>query len=510
MKRRLAFALVAGALAAAAPRAARACDVLRFDFMPGAELQIAVWLTDAAGNYVDTVKVTRLTATFGVGNRPGMPTTDPRGGFESNYHWPYGKRLEVLPVWAWGRGVLYPAVVMQDGMEDWLGFHNSLSSDEPYYCKPQTITESGVDMSTCASEGFNSDKGILDPTFEVPYPPRNDLSTFFAPDSADAPLLAGMNDLDAVTLATPAAGDLVSLMYDASALPPGDYLAWIEANEENDPNGSWWGDSNPGGSSPLPCLHDPLYPGVGVCLHGQPSVVWSVAFTVSGAADTFTVTTLDYAGYGAPTGADGAVSPPDATITTGVDGTGAGRLLAMNAGATDFRFGVACNEDFCPDGVPPDPIALLAQVPPEETAGDDINEATLRVARIADDDGDPIAGYEIRYAEGVGALDAATFTSGVPGPVLQPGPAGSEADVVLAGLRAGTTYTVGVRAQDECLNWSAPAFVEVTTEPMEFRTVTPCGCAAHSPRTGAGAAGTALVLAATLAAAGALRGRRRR
>jgi MYXO-CTERM domain-containing protein len=84
--------------------------------------------------------------------------------------------------------------------------------------------------------------------------------------------------------------------------------------------------------------------------------------------------------------------------------------------------------------------------------------------------------YEIRYAEGTGALDGLSFSDGIPGPTLAPGAPGTATDLVLTSLQGMTTYTVGVRVSDECLNRSTLVFFEVVTDPLVFRTVPPCGC----------------------------------
>jgi hypothetical protein len=56
--------------------------------------QIAVWIEDADGNYVDTAYVTRMTAKRGLGNRAG----------DIDARWSGGARLSTLPVWAFHRG----------------------------------------------------------------------------------------------------------------------------------------------------------------------------------------------------------------------------------------------------------------------------------------------------------------------------------------------------------------------------------------------------------------------
>lgn len=58
--------------------------------------QMAIWLTDKQGTFVDTVYVTRKVAKKGLGNR--------RGGLDDKWG---GARLSALPVWAYSRGVDY-------------------------------------------------------------------------------------------------------------------------------------------------------------------------------------------------------------------------------------------------------------------------------------------------------------------------------------------------------------------------------------------------------------------
>jgi hypothetical protein len=56
--------------------------------------QLAIWLNDETGAFIDTIYVTRKTARKGLGNRGGE--LDDRWG---------GSRLSVLPVWAHQRGI---------------------------------------------------------------------------------------------------------------------------------------------------------------------------------------------------------------------------------------------------------------------------------------------------------------------------------------------------------------------------------------------------------------------
>ena len=180
-----------------APAAAQSCAQLRYTFQPDCYRaagsatcvetidrldfgpQIAVWLESADGTrFVDTLMVTTLTASRGIGNRPGV------WNFPSGPYFPYGKRAMALPIWAHARGTLYPTVVMQDGMETWLGFHEEISSPDPYYCRPLQPDEVNVDAITCPTR-FNSAKGKLDPTTSAYYPPRADLTSFINADCDD-------------------------------------------------------------------------------------------------------------------------------------------------------------------------------------------------------------------------------------------------------------------------------------------------------------------------------------
>ena len=131
--------------------------------------------------FVDTLMVTNMVAARGIGNRPGL------SNFVSSPKFPYGKRQMALPIWAYARGVLYPAVVFQDisvgggtnacSGEGRIGFHEACSSPDPFYCRPMAANEI-VDAITCPSPIFNSSKGRFDPGLSKSYyPPRNDLGS---------------------------------------------------------------------------------------------------------------------------------------------------------------------------------------------------------------------------------------------------------------------------------------------------------------------------------------------
>jgi len=101
---------------------------------------------------------------------------------------------------------LYPQIIMQDGMEDWLGWHENHSSEDPYYCRPVRAAEINVDAITCPTK--STAQGRFDMTKPmVYYPPRNDLTMFTSKDcdqvfasepcKRDAEMYSTMNDLDA-------------------------------------------------------------------------------------------------------------------------------------------------------------------------------------------------------------------------------------------------------------------------------------------------------------------------
>ncbi|MSP62374.1 MAG: hypothetical protein EXR72_18980 [Myxococcales bacterium] len=100
--------IVAAALLSSLPaRAEPICRGVDLHFAPGApDMQIAVWIETAAGQYVDTAYITRLTGQFGLANRPGA------GLLKTDFRWPYGRREMVLPVWAHRRNKHYPKVMM--------------------------------------------------------------------------------------------------------------------------------------------------------------------------------------------------------------------------------------------------------------------------------------------------------------------------------------------------------------------------------------------------------------
>jgi hypothetical protein len=431
---------------------ARACRVLDFQLTPTAGLQIAVWLEDADGSFVDTLFITQATGTYGLGNRPGIRD------FNSDFKWPYGRRESVLPVWAHRRGVTYPKVVFQDDQDRDLSHAFTKSSTEPFFCRPLRIDESvrktSIDTGTCATVAF-TDKG----RFERPegpgapdggisyYPPRRDVKYEANVDSPDVQLYAMMNDLDAVSHATPPAG----VGFDQSftvpvTIPDGQYVVWVEVGKEFDQNDSY--------HYPAPVLS--AYGDYGEPYRGQPSVVWKVPVTIDGSTAHAAVA-LDYAGYGDPDGMDGRLRPPDGTITATTEGSGAQRLLIASAAEGMYRVRVTAQPS--QDSTAPQPPAEMS------AAVTGPGSATLTFIEPADPTtGGAVTGYDVRLSTGtpLTADNFATIGRTLDLGITPVGP-GNQQTVALANLAPQTHYWVGIRAHDTCLNGSAPTIVELVT-----------------------------------------------
>ena len=173
--------------------------VVEVHFTPVANTQIAVWLTDAEGNFIRDVFLTQATGKLGIGNRSGV------WNFLSSWRAPYGPRLPVLPVWAHARGVTYPKIIFADtdpGQETSLGFNENTSSAEPFHCRPLLPMEHELilDSMTCPSPStFRTDKGRFDPGADSSvYPPRGDIGDFDPDkDHEDIMMYGSLNDVDA-------------------------------------------------------------------------------------------------------------------------------------------------------------------------------------------------------------------------------------------------------------------------------------------------------------------------
>jgi hypothetical protein len=481
--RKLLLLGVAAALAAVPQHAVAGGDpeqaLLEFHFVPTEDLQIAIWLEDAQGNFLADVFVTQATGKLGIGNRPGQPL------FLSSWRAPYGPRAGALPIWAHARGRSYPRVIFFDpALADHAsqGYHENTSSPESYFCRPLTPEEDEaiVDVMTCPSPStFSTDKGRLVEGESSPYPPRGDLTDLHERDSPDVALFAGLNDIDDIDMvsgATPLPGPhMVAHRINRGAVPEGPLVAWIEVSRERDENEAWSferEDHTIDASVPLAKY--------GREFLGQPAVVYRVELDPS---EVGYVASLDYAGYGDLYGQSGVIYPPDATISSG-DGSGADRLSVHESFGVLGRFGVyshgwGSGEGACPDYTPPP----VEQLEVEALAFDRVR-ASFELPQLP-------AGAEpssLLAAWITPETDAFEFTAAklVPVPRLcslsqTPG-SPAEADCIdprsdatieleIDQLFGNYGYTIAIAYEDRCTNRSEIATVDVTTPIQEFQTI---------------------------------------
>jgi hypothetical protein len=266
--------------------------------------------------------------------------------------------------------------------ENWMGFHEAVSSKETYFCRPVTAMELNlaVDVVTCPSQNFNSAKGKLEPTKSY-YPPRNDLTMFVNTDCdqpggniatchSSAESYAALNDLDAVAAATPPYGQPYTRTWHIPpTLPDGDYVIAVEVNKEFDTNAAF----------SFSGCQDAELPNYAIDGNfGQPSVVYRVPVHLGGSTPTAAVVSqIDGYSKFAPTDSsncsasspplDGTLLPRDNTISTTVPGSGEMRLLAFDGpggnGRVHVSLGrcpVSCDDGGCADG-------SLSDGPPSES-----------------------------------------------------------------------------------------------------------------------------------------------
>ena len=437
----------------AAPRAEAACRVLSVDFTPAEDLQIVVWLEHQDGTFVQTLFITDATGRFGLGNRPGIME------FNTEFMWPYGRRDTVFPVWAHRHARTYPRLIFQDERDRDLSHAFTKSSPESYYCRPLLTSEPtrniSIDTGTCATTAY-TDKGKFAAGNPAPvslYPPRRDVTYAAGTDHADVQMFGVVNDLDAVSRATPPGNR--SYLHEISipmTIPDGPYTVWVEVSKEIDRNATY--------AYASPALQ--TYGDYGVAYRGQPSVLWSVPLLLS--PDDQTGIAVDYAGYGDPDGIDGNLRVPDPTITTDTDGSGARRLLLSTAGDTLYRVRVRSQ-----------PILGSASPSPPQTMSVTSTDSTAAEITFIEPSGAPVRAYDVRYAVGqpLTAENFATVGKILPMRIDPVGP-GTLQTVSLSLLVPETRYWIGIRAQDDCLNGSTPAIVELTTPRLEAPAVAAC------------------------------------
>jgi hypothetical protein len=494
---------------------------MEFRFTPTAHAQIAIWIEAPDGTFLSTVALTQAVSVRGIGNRPGADQMN------SGYHWPYGRREGVLPIWAHRRAaapgaVQFPRIIFQNRSEGWASRYCEDSTPDGYFCLAFTgdSSKAGLDAVSCASR-FSSDKGrklapadvakgyaepaemgrtdIMRPlSLHSLYPPRRDVSPCVntgapvcqpgvmrgcndSPDvgSYDAAARAAMPDIDAVTMATPVGNQPAQVMFSIpAAWQVGDYVAWIEVNTEGDYNSTFNELAYP---TPEGDEWDGYAMTTGYAYRGQPAVVYRVPFTLGGDAVFSTSAPVGYASVDGTTSDSGVLHAMDGTIADdalGVPGSGADRLRLADPTSQRFTVEVRdCKQHEAPE-MPRD-IALSASVDTKHShewaaLGFVVGASVL-----------PIAKYDIRFSTSpINPDDPSTFLRGyqavaadrtMTGLVVPTGQApGTAISVELGGLQPATHYWVAIRAADVC-NVNGPyAVAELTTTKVNFTQLSGC------------------------------------
>jgi hypothetical protein len=438
-------------------------------FTPTVRSQIAIWIEKPDGTFLSTVGLTQAVSVRGIGNRPGATQMN------SGYHWPYGRREGVLPIWAHRRAAApdvpgqFPRVIFQNREEGWASRLCEDSTLDTYFCLPFSgnTHKDGLDAVSCASP-FMSDKGRILTKDDVAsgysepvvmggqamrrplsltslYPPRREAAAPCAPhvnmpvcqpglvarSCNDTPDVAGytdadgkyhpgfaeaaraaMPDIDAVTMATPPGDVEQSVMYSVpEGWPQGEYVAWLEINTEGDYNAVFSDVTFP---TPRQGDWDSWATGTGYPYRGQPSVVYSVPFMLGEAAST---TVVEPAGFSSVDGLDpdsGSMHAMDGSITddpAAVPGSGADRLRHLPG--TGYRLKVEVRDGaFCRDpSLPAAPAELTA-----EPVSDPKNAHHWgRLRYMTPPSGLAIAKYDVRYSkQPINEGDSVSFIQGLP------------------------------------------------------------------------------------------------
>ncbi len=501
-------------LAIAVPARAQDARVLQVELTPTRRAQIAIWIEQDDGAFVRTLALTQSVAYYGIGNRPGATQMN------SGFHWPYGRREGVLPVWAHRRAEApgaepFRRVIFQNRTsEGWASRSASDYSRDDYFCLSFQASASdmdALDAVTCPSI-FNSDKGrylteddvargysepfemtagsgtMMPLTIESLYPPRRDITRCTSTgcyDHADVAsyrddVRRAMPEIDEVTMATPPGETPMSLMFTVpNEWEDGEYVLFVEVNTEGDYNSAWGPDVYPTPENPSGAW-DSWAINYGYAYRGQPSVVYRVPFTLTHAATM--VTELTPFGYGSIDGRDGGVvHEMDGTITNdpvAQPGSGADRL--MQGVASDRVTVRVIGPEVCNDNTAPEAVEGLSV-----TEYGDRKEAHrfAHMSFVAPADDFGIARYEVRVgtepiideASFMRALQAQAATLEnealrVPTTARQ----GQTIEIDFGGLSPERHYYVAVRAIDICNAAGPMAVTEYTTPSIQFTTVSPC------------------------------------
>lgn len=349
--------------------------VLEFRYTPTARAQVALWIEKADGTFVKTIGLTQAVGYRGIGNRPGAQHMN------SGFHWPYGRREGTLPIWAHRRAaasgaVQFSRVIFQDRSSEGDASRTTEdSTTERYFClsfDSSKADKDQLDAVSCAS-GFNSDKGRYITSADVArgysepvdgstsrpldlvslYPPRRDVVrcasqtgtvTPGCVDTADVDkyvpdATSAIPDIDAITMATAPGMDMEQsiLLAVPDDWADGDYVAWAEVNTEGDSNSSYTF------STPVGDAWDSWAESYGYSYRGQPSVAFSVPFSLSASATASAAEPMGYGdvdGYGT---SGGTLHPLDGTITddpNGAPGSGADRFRSITGKGYRFQVSV--------------------------------------------------------------------------------------------------------------------------------------------------------------------------
>jgi hypothetical protein len=516
----LPVALMATAVRAADPAPAR--HAIEFRFTPTARTQIALWIEKLDGTFMGTVRLTQAVSYRGIGNRPGASQMN------SGFRWPYGRRVDVLPVWAHRRAAAtnaaqFKQVIFQhrtsEGCASNAGCGGPDSSVDAYYCLSflaDTTRQQALDAVSCAST-FSSDKGRYIRADDVGsgysepielqgagmmraldltslYPPRRDNDGACALkadclDTSDALAYADdarkvMPDIDSVTMATPPQNQEQSVTFTIPEMwTDPSYVAWIEVNVEGDHNAAFSVENRPTPALPAGAW-DGWAGGFGYPYRGQPSVVYRVPFTF-GATTTFATATPK--GYGDGDGfgpSGGTLYPMDARITDDpatMPGSGADRLRLI--APNDYRFQVNVrNLDVCQTAATPAvPTMVSATVTGDKKHSHQWGRLRFQVPTSTH----PIDHYEVRYSKtAIVPTDATTFDRALPAMAAETdtvalmvpvtGAAGTAVSVDFGGMEPLTHYWIAIRAVDAC-NVSGPiAVAEVTSTNINFTQLSGC------------------------------------
>jgi hypothetical protein len=445
-----------------------ACRVVSVDFTPGGiaasssgpeiDPQIVAWIEKppaagaSVGEFVKTIYITQQTGRYGIGNRPG------RYDFNSGPNWPYGRRITVFPVWAHRHGLTFPQLEYQSGTDNDLSKMAAQSSTEVHFCRPLQTKEAAWDAATCPSAVW-TDKGKFGSAMSS-YPPRADVLQVAGIDSPSVAQYKAMNPFDAISAATPRMGTATQISWPVPAdVAAGAYVLYLEVSLEQDFNETYTRDK-----VPPPVV---AYGGYGVTYRGQPSVVYAVPFTVADDGET-TASADAYVGYGDFDGATGTLHAPDATITSNTPNSGALRLILTSKDGETFRLRVQARTEH-------DAVAPAA---PDRLAIDASDASGVAVSFVAPgDDGatGTATSYDVRYLAGDTPITDANFAQGnavaFDGAVA---PAGTAQRLVVKNLLPETTYTVAVRAYDNCGNAGPIASATFVTPERQSGSVDAC------------------------------------